>query len=143
MHISNYDSAKNLTQHKYDVNKIVLFYVIFNALCVLVCVGNYIGFRLPTFTYRTPQFFYMIPFKELHCLYWSTRLTHRHGRSYHCFLHILSVRTYFSKSNKRKQVSSENNVHYFRDIGSVRVDHWWHLSSTISLYSFFKNQVLE
>ena len=29
---------------------------------------------------------------------------------------------------KTKQMSSENNVHYWRDCGSGRVDHWWHLS---------------
>ena len=32
-----------------------------------------------------------------------------------------------SKSNKTKQLSSENNVCYWRDCESGRVDHWWHL----------------
>ena len=52
------------------------------------------------------------------------------------FTHLVrpSVRPYicphFSKSSKTKQISSENNVYYWRDCGSGRVDHWWHLSSS-------------
>ena len=37
----------------------------------------------------------------------------------------MSVPTFI---NLAKQ--SENNVHYWRDCGSDRVDHWWHLSCT-------------
>ena len=33
-----------------------------------------------------------------------------------------------SKSSKTKQISSENNVHYWQDCASSWVDHWWHLS---------------
>ena len=39
-----------------------------------------------------------------------------------------SVRTQFSKSKKTKQISSEDNVHYWRDCGSGRADQWCHLS---------------
>ena len=40
-----------------------------------------------------------------------------------------SVCPHFSKSSKTKQTySSENNVHYWPDWGSCRVDHWWRLS---------------
>ena len=38
------------------------------------------------------------------------------------------VRPHFLKSSKTKQISSENNVHYWRDCGSGRVDQWWHFS---------------
>ena len=31
-----------------------------------------------------------------------------------------------SKSSKRKQISSESNVHYWQEFGSGRVDHWWY-----------------
>ena len=45
----------------------------------------------------------------------------------HCFCTCRpSIRPHFSKSSKTKQ--SENNVHYWRDCGLGRVDHWWHLS---------------
>ena len=37
-----------------------------------------------------------------------------------------SVRPHCSKSRKTKQ--SDNNVRYWGDCGSGRVDHWWHLS---------------
>ena len=43
------------------------------------------------------------------------------------FAHV--VRPHFSKSIKTKHISCENNVvHHWRDCGSGRVDHWWHLS---------------
>ena len=40
------------------------------------------------------------------------------------FAHV--VRSYVRPSTlfKTKQISSENNVHYWRDSGSGRVDHW-------------------
>ena len=43
------------------------------------------------------------------------------------FTHVVrtSVRPNFTKSSITKQ--SENNVRYWRDCGSGRVDHWWHL----------------
>ena len=43
-----------------------------------------------------------------------------------------SVRAHFSKSCKTKQIASENNVRYWHDCWSGRVDHWWHLSSSFS-----------
>ena len=41
------------------------------------------------------------------------------------FAHVVRtyVLTYFSKSSQSKPVSSENNVHYWRDCGYGRVDH--------------------
>ena len=44
----------------------------------------------------------------------------------HLIWHMLSVRT--STLSKTKQISSEANVRCWRDCGSGRVDHWWHLS---------------
>ena len=38
---------------------------------------------------------------------------------------------------KTKQVSSENNVRYWWDCGSGRVDHWWHL-----LFKYLFNDTL-
>ena len=50
----------------------------------------------------------------------------------HCFCSCSPyVRPHFSKSSKTKQ--SENNVRYWRDCGSGRVDHWWHLPKNCSL----------
>ena len=46
---------------------------------------------------------------------------------------------YFSKSSKTKQISSENNVHYWRNCGSGRVDHWWHLSC----FPYFKCKIVK
>ena len=45
----------------------------------------------------------------------------------------MAVRPHFSKSSQAKQMSSEDNVHSWRDCGSGRVDHWWHLTS----FSFY------
>ena len=49
------------------------------------------------------------------------------------FAHV--VRPYFRPSPlyQTKQISSENNVRHWRDCGSGRVDHWWHLSCYNSL----------
>ena len=47
-----------------------------------------------------------------------------------------SVRPHCSKSGQIKQISSENNVRYWRDCGSGRVDHWWHLSG----FSHFRRE---
>ena len=46
------------------------------------------------------------------------------------FAHVVLpyVRPHFSKYSKTKQISNENNVQYWQDCGSGRVDHWWHLS---------------
>ena len=58
---------------------------------------------------------------------------------------MLSVRTTVSTSVrlsplfKIKQISSENNVHYWRDCGSGRVDHWWHLSF-LFCFAWFKKE---
>ena len=47
----------------------------------------------------------------------------------HCFHTCCPyVCPHFSRSSKTKQISSDNNVHYRRDCGPGRVDHWWHLS---------------
>ena len=35
---------------------------------------------------------------------------------------------------KTKQISSENNVHYWLDCGSGQVDHWWQLSCWFCFY---------
>ena len=48
------------------------------------------------------------------------------------FAHVVraSVPTFQILQNK----TTENNVRYWRDCGSGRVDHWWHLSCTLSFY---------
>ena len=48
----------------------------------------------------------------------------------HCF-RTCCLYVHFSKSSKTRQISSENNVHYWRDCGSSRVDHWFHLSCNL------------
>ena len=48
------------------------------------------------------------------------------------------VRPNFLKSSKTKR-SSENNVHYWRDCGSGRVDHWWHLSCLLAWEKIVRN----
>ena len=53
-----------------------------------------------------------------------------------CLYFRPSVRLYpISKSRKIKQFSSENSNRYWRDCGSGRVDHWWHLSFFLSSFS--------
>ena len=51
-----------------------------------------------------------------------------------------SVRPYFLKSRKTKQLSSEDSDCYWQDYGSSWVDHWWHtcLVTYIVLNIFFK-----
>ena len=58
------------------------------------------------------------------------------------FTHIVRPST-LSKSNKTKQVSTENNVvHYWRDCESDLVDHWWSYQfSSILGYLWFVNLV--
>ena len=65
----------------------------------------------------------------------------------HCFFHMsfrMSVRTCvptFQNLVKQKKNSSENNVFYWRDYRSGRVDHWWHLSCMLLLRGSLKNDV--
>ena len=75
-------------------------------------------------------------------LFWSTRLTHNNCWS--LFSYMSSVRPYFtyasihfSKLCKTNQFSSENSDRYWRDCGSGREDHWWHLSSFLCFFPFF------
>ena len=52
----------------------------------------------------------------------------------HCFRTCCPyVRPHFSNLEKTNQ--SENNVRYWRDYGSGRVDHWWHQSYYEYFYS--------
>ena len=51
---------------------------------------------------------------------------------------MLSVRPRFSKSSKAKQISSEDNAHYWRDCGYGRLDHWWHLYWLVSYQEGWK-----
>ena len=62
--------------------------------------------------------------------YWSTRPTRTFTACRdHCFRTCPFVRPHFSISSKTKQ--RENNVRCWRDCGSGRVDHWWHLSCNL------------
>ena len=57
-------------------------------------------------------------------LNWSTRPTQSHGRPVGIIV-FTHVRTHFSNLEKQ---ATRNNVRYWLDNGSGRVDHWWHLS---------------
>ena len=50
----------------------------------------------------------------------------------HCFhtwcLYVRPSPLFKMSQNKTKQISSENSDRYWRDCGSVHVDHWWHTS---------------
>ena len=60
-------------------------------------------------------------------------------------VHIVrsSVRPHISKSSKAKQITSENNIHYWRDCGSGRVDHWWFLSFRTVLHQILSLKIME
>ena len=53
------------------------------------------------------------------------------------FIQIFIICISATKYCKPKQFLSENNVHYWRDRGSGRVDHWWLLSW--SSFVFFQH----
>ena len=51
------------------------------------------------------------------------------------FAHVVCSYVRPSPHFKTKQISSENNVHYWRGCGSGRVDHWWHQSCAHFIFS--------
>ena len=63
----------------------------------------------------------------------------------HCFhTYCPSVRPSvptFQNLAKQNKISSGNNVHFWRDCGSGRVDHWWH--DICLVYYYFLNLFLQ
>ena len=59
------------------------------------------------------------------------------GSDDHCF-HTCRPSVRPSSLFKTEQCSSENNVRYWQDCESGRVDHWWHLSYTFSCFSHWQ-----